>query len=187
MTIWQNKIDFLTYNSVFIITHVLEQNYWWPLFFFTTRLPHASLQKSFAQQQSGVGRHRVNLRCTRRDFIDIPKMSLRDIFKVTVLMFVMCVIHLCHIGVDCTSQKSLYQKVHFRHGEKIGTIGTVSDRHACLRACDDACGYVQYAANGTCVLYSEALLLTEPATKTGQKVGYRKVILHNSILIYCYD
>ena len=90
-------------------------------------------------------------------------------------MFVMCVIYLCHIGVDCTSQNSLYQRVHFLHGKKIGTIGSVPDIHDCLRRCDNTCGYVQYVANGTCVLFSEALLLTEPANTTGQIGGYRKV------------
>ena len=75
----------------------------------------------------------------------------------------------------------------FCMARSIAITDSVRNIHACLSTCDDACGYVQYAVNGTCVLYSEALLLTEPATKTGQKVGYRKVILHNFILRYCYD
>ena len=103
--------------------------------------------------------------------------------KVTVVVFG---IYLCNIGVDCTSRSSLFRQVHFLYGETIATTASVRSIHACLLTCDDACSYVQYAANGTCVLYSGALLLIEPATKTGQKVGYRKVILHNSILIYCY-
>jgi len=109
-------------------------------------------------------------------------MSLRHALKVAA---VMCGIYLCHIGVDGTSRKSLYQKVHFLYGETIATIGSLTDIHACLRTCDDACGYVQYAANGTCVLYSEALLLTEPANRTGQVDGYRKVSLHKSMSMYC--
>ena len=92
-------------------------------------------------------------------------------------------IYLCYIGVDCTSRSSLFRQVFFLYGETIAITASVRSIHACLLTCGDACGYVQYATNGTCVLYSEALLLTEPATLTGQKVGYRKVSLHNSILI----
>ena len=106
-------------------------------------------------------------------------MSLSAMCKVTVAMYGM---YLCYISVDCTSRSSLFRQVHFLYGETIAITASVRSIHACLLTCDNACGYVQYAANGTCVLYSEALLLTEPANITGQKDGYRKVSLHNIIL-----
>jgi len=101
----------------------------------------------------------------------------------SLVVFGIC---LCYIGVDCTSRSSLFRQVHFLYGETIAITASVRSIHACLLTCDDSCGYVQYAANGTCVLYSEALLLIEPATIAGQKDGYRKVSLHSSILVYCY-
>ena len=110
-------------------------------------------------------------------------MNFSAMCKVTVVVFG---IYLCYIGVECTSRWSLFRQVHFLYGETIAITASVRSIHACLLTCDNACSYVQYAANGTCVLYSEALLLTEPATLTGQKVGYRKVSMCNIILILTY-
>ena len=98
--------------------------------------------------------------------------------KVTVVVFG---IYLCYIGVDCTSRSSLFRKAHFLYGETIAITDSVRSKHACLLTCGDNCDYVQYAENGTCFLYFEALHLTEPANRTGQKDGYRKVSLHTII------
>jgi len=81
-------------------------------------------------------------------------------------------------SVDFTT----FEKVHFLYGNNITVTNDLGSLLECLRICRTNCGYVQYTDTGLCVLYSEVLLLTEPAVTEGQMVGYRKVCNIQSLL-----
>jgi len=83
--------------------------------------------------------------------------------------------------VETTLSFSKFGNVHFMFGTSTSTVIGVTSVFGCLRTCGDTCGYVQYTPDGTCVLYSQAVLLTEPATIVGKIHGYRKVRL---VLVY---
>jgi len=70
---------------------------------------------------------------------------------------------------------SKLKKETFSFGSSVSTTSGVTRVLDCIVTCGDTCDYVQYMADGTCVLYADALLLTEPATVEGQVQGYRKV------------
>jgi len=70
---------------------------------------------------------------------------------------------------------SVFRVANFLNGNINATKGSITSVLPCFRKCGDTCGYVQYRADGTCVFYSEAVLLTEPAVVEGQIQGYRKV------------
>jgi len=85
-----------------------------------------------------------------------------------ILMFV-------YVVVETQKRSALFSKAHFICGERIATCNGVPSVFACLLTCNDTCGYVQYTDNGTCALYADAALLTEPTNNEGQIKGYRKV------------
>jgi len=67
------------------------------------------------------------------------------------------------------------KKESFIYGSSVSSKSGVTRVLNCIVTCGDTCAYVQYMADGTCVLYSDATLLTEPATVEGLVQGYRKV------------
>jgi len=83
--------------------------------------------------------------------------------------------------VETTLSFSKFGNVHFMFGNTISTVIGVTSALSCLRTCGETCGYVQYTPDGTCVLYSQAVLLTEPAVVDGKIHGYRKVRL---VIVY---
>ena len=66
---------------------------------------------------------------------------------------------------------SVFREANFLNGNIIATKGSITSVLACFRTCGDTCGYVQYRADGTCVFYSEAVILTEPVVVEGQILG----------------
>jgi len=89
--------------------------------------------------------------------------------------------------VETTLSFSKFGNVHFMFGNTISTVSGITSALGCLSMCGDTCGYVQYTPDGTCILYSQAVLLTEPAVLEGKIHGYRKVRLvlvdHEQLLI----
>ena len=90
------------------------------------------------------------------------------------LMVIIGLAFLCKM-VDSNTRYSGFKKVNFQYGIVIGSNGGTRSVFDCLRTCGDFCGYVQYTNDGTCVLYSQAVLLTEPAVVEENIHGYRKV------------
>lgn len=80
-----------------------------------------------------------------------------------------------YVVVESQKQSALFSRAHFIYGERIATSNGVPSILSCLLTCSDTCGYVQYTENGTCTLFADVALLTEPANVTGQIEGYRKV------------
>ena len=103
----------------------------------------------------------------------IIKMQRRYAFR-KVSVVIIGVISLCSM-VDANRRFSVFRETKFQFGNIIATKGGITSVLACFQMCGDTCGYVQYTNDGTCVLYSQVLLLTEPATVKGQIQGYRKV------------
>jgi len=79
--------------------------------------------------------------------------------------------------VETTLSISKFGNVHFMFGNTISTVSGVTSVFGCLRTCGDTCGYVQYTPDDTCILYSQTVLLIEPAVVEGKIHGYRKVRL----------
>ena len=77
--------------------------------------------------------------------------------------------------VFSNTRVSVFRVANFHNGNIIASNGGVTRKIDCLLTCGGTCGYVQYRADDTCVLYSQALLLTEPAAVEGQIQGYQKV------------
>ena len=93
------------------------------------------------------------------------------------ILMVIIGLTLCTV-VFSNTRFSFFRVANFLNGNIIATKGSITSVLACFRTCGhcgDTCGYVQYRADGTCVFYSEAVLLTEPAVVEGQIQGYRKV------------
>jgi len=86
-----------------------------------------------------------------------------------------CVLLIMPNAVETKNTYSMFKNVYITFGTNISTSSGVKSVLACVVTCGDTCGYVQYTPNGTCVLYSQAVLLTEPATVVGKILGYRKV------------
>ena len=99
------------------------------------------------------------------------------------IKFMTCVLLIMPNVVETQHTFSMLRKVHITFGTNISTSSGVKSVLACVFTCGDTCGYVQYSPDGTCVLYSQAVLLTEPATVVGKILGYRKV-RHSFLLTY---
>ena len=95
---------------------------------------------------------------------------------LTFSMVMIDLTSLCKM-VDSNTRYSGFKKVNFQNDIVIGSNGGARSVFDCLRTCGDTCGYVQYTPDGTCVLYSQAVPLTEPAGVEGKIHGYRKVRL----------
>jgi len=91
------------------------------------------------------------------------------------IKFISCVLLIMAYAVETQDTFSMFRNVHFSFGTSISTSSGVKSVLACVFTCGDTCGYVQYTPDGTCVLYSQAVILTEPATVEGQVQGYHKV------------
>ena len=95
--------------------------------------------------------------------------AVRNISTVFIGLTVVCTV------VHSNTRVSVFREVNFQNGNIIASNVGVTSVFACLLTCRDTCGYVQYTTDGTCSLYSETLLLTEPAAVKGNTRGYRKV------------
>ena len=84
-----------------------------------------------------------------------------------------CLISVCTLVFSHT-KVSVFRVANFQNGNISAINGGVTSVLACHLTCYDTCGYVQYRADDTCVLYSQALLLTEPAVE-GAIQGYQKL------------
>ena len=120
----------------------------------------------------------VSLKSNMKLFNKIKRMSC-----VLLGMFIL----ILPLVVETTLFNSKFGNVHLIFGTSISNVSGVTSVFDCLRTCGDTCGYVQYTPDVTCVLYSQAVLLTEPAGVEGKIHGYRKIrlviVYHTQILI----
>jgi len=110
------------------------------------------------------------------------KSNMELLYK---LKFMTCVLLIMHNAVETKNTYSMFKNVYITVGTNISTSSGVKSVLACVFTCGDMCGYVQYSPDGTCVLYFQAVLLTEPATVVGKILSYRKV-RHSFLLTYNY-
>jgi len=101
------------------------------------------------------------------------KMKHREAFR-NLPMVIIGLTSVCTV-VFSNTRVSVFRVANFQNGNIIASNGGVTRKIDCLLTCGDTCGYVQYRTDDTCVLYSQALLLTEPAAVEGQIQGYQKV------------
>jgi len=107
---------------------------------------------------------------------------LHKLIKLIISMLVLAIPFLLLV-VETKYRFSKFSIGYFMYGTTISTSSGVKSVLACIFTCGDTCGYVQYSPDGTCVLYSQAVLLTEPATVVGKLQGYRKV-RHSFLFTY---
>ena len=104
--------------------------------------------------------------------------NLRELLYITIST--VCILLTTHNGTLCSVHKKHFKKTRFVLGQsdRSGVVKTVSTVH-CLSKCEDTCLFVRSDAEGTCIMFADAVLLADSGELNNSSgiSGYRKVNL----------